>query len=56
MESEVDITAQRRIFAAAFLPQHIPRYWEIVAEFANQRNLGNSRITKESAKFVVENL
>lgn len=57
MESEVDITAQRRmIFAASFLPQDIPNYWDIVAEFANQSNPGESRITKESAKVVVENL
>ena len=57
MESEVDITAKRRmIFAAGFLPQDIPHYWDIVAEFANESNPGMSRITKESAKVVVENL
>ena len=57
MESEVDITAQRRmIFAAAFLPTDIPHYWDIVAEFADQDNPGKSRITKDSAKLMVENL
>ena len=57
MESEVDSTANRRmIFAAAFLPHDIPHYWDIVAEFANQHNPGKSRVTKESAKVVVENL
>lgn len=57
MESEIDITAQRRmIFAAAFLPQDIPHYWDIIAEFAAQDNPGKPRITKDSAKLVVENL
>ena len=56
MESEVDITAQRRMmFAAAFLPQEIPYYWDIIAEFADQVNPGKLRITKDSAKLVVEN-
>ena len=49
MKSEVDITAKRRmIFAAGFLPQDIPHYWDIVAEFANESNPGMLRNTKES--------
>ena len=57
MESETDISAQRRmIFAAAFLPQDIPCYWDIIAEFANQGPGVLSKITKDSAKLVVENL
>ena len=44
MESEVD--KRRMIFAAAFLPQNIPHYWDIVVEFANENNPGKSRITK----------
>ena len=57
MESEVNTTAQRRmIFAAAFLHKDILHYWDIVAEFSNQDNPGKSRITKDSAKLMVENL
>lgn len=56
MESETDISAQRRmIFAAAFLLQDIPHYWKITADFANQ-GPGVSKLTKDSVKLVVENL
>ena len=46
---------RRLVFAASFLPNDIPQFWDIVAKFGNLAS-GKQEITAESARIMVENI
>ena len=47
---------KRMLFAAAFLPEEIPHYWEIVAAFSNKHQSAKLAVTSETTRVLMENL
>ena len=44
------------LFAAAFLPEEIPHYWEIVAAFSSKHQSAKLAVTSETTRVLMENL
>ena len=52
-----DVTVFRRMqFAAAYLPEEMPHYWEIVTSFANKNQTDKVVVTSETTRVLIENL
>ena len=55
LEMEDNAISRRLLFAASFLPNDLPQFWETVAKFGNLAS-SKQEITAESARITVENI
>ena len=47
---------RRMMFATSYLPHDLPKYWEVVASFANQNSHPNKHdVSPDFAKITMEN-